>query len=219
MGRGRAGASGARIPLLAAALLCAAGAPAAAQVADAPPPGLEVDAAAAVLTPLGDLRPGADGAGGLQLSSSAGARGTGIWWLGSRLGVGASGTWAPVDVDRLATADPEGEPVPGGKVADATYLAGSLEAVLSLPPVGTGVQVEPYLVAGAGLRRLAVEGDPAAVPSSTDPLVALGGGFRTLLSDRWLLRLETRDHVTVYGPGGERIQHDLTVSIGLGVRP
>ena len=87
-------------------------------------------------------------------------------------------------------------------------------------PVGAGVQVEPFLVGGVGLRRLSTEGSIEGAPSATDPLVSFGGGFRTLLSDRWHLRLEARDHLSVYeGADGDRPQHDVAVSVGLGVRP
>ena len=214
-----------RVPMAALAaalaLLAAAAGPSAAEAqrAGSGPSGLEVDAGAAVLTPLADLTAGGDTGGGLQLSTSAGLRAGGVWWMGSRLAVGLGGSWVPVDVERLAAADPEGDPVPGGKVADAAVLLGSVEAVLVLPSLGADVQVEPFLVGGAGLRRLSVEGD--GPPSATDPMVAVGGGFRTLLSDRWHLRLEARDHVSAYDAagGGGRTQHDLSLSVGVGVRP
>lgn len=214
-----------RVPvtaLAAAIALLAAAArptPAVAQRAGSGPAGLEVDAGAALLAPLADLTAGGDTGGGLQLSNSAGLRAGGVWWVGSRLAVGVGGSWVPVDVQRLAGADPEGDPVPGVKVADADLLLGSVEAVLVLPAVGEDVQVEPFLVGGAGLRRLSVEGD--GPPSATDPMVAVGGGFRTSLSDRWHLRLEARDHLSAYDAGGGegRTQHDLSISVGVGVRP
>lgn len=207
---------------LAAAVLLWAAAPwgaAAGQVTDEPGSRLELGGAAILLSPLSNLAPGDEAGGGLQLSSSVGVRAAGIWWLGSRLGVGAGGSWVPVDVDRLAATDPEGTPIPGGRLAGADHLLGSLEVVVVLPSVGADVEVEPYLVGGAGLRRLSVEGTDV-VPSATDPMVTAGGGFRTLLSDAWLLRLEARDQVSRYEAGGNgRTQHDLTVSIGVGVRP
>lgn len=211
------------VPLAVLALLWTATSsePAAGQGTGAPvASGPEVDAAAVLLTPLADLTPGDDTGGGLQLSSSVGVRVAGIWWLGDRLGVAAGGSWVPVDVNRLASTDPGGDPVPGGRLAAADYLAGSVEAVLSLPPTGREVEVEPYLLAGVGLRRLSVEGEPDGAPSATDPMMAFGGGFRTVLSKAWLLRLEVRDQLSRYDGGvGGRVQHDLTVSVGVGVRP
>lgn len=217
-----------------ALLICtlASPAPAAAQGVDAPPTDggatgedgatgrLEATAGAVLLTPLADLTPGGELGGGLQLSSSVGVRGSGLWRLGPRLAVGVSGSWVPVDVERLDATTPEGDPVPGDKVADADFLTAGLEATLALSPMGAGVQVEPFLVGGVGLRRLSTEGSIEGAPSATDPLVSFGGGFRTLLSDRWHLRLEARDHLSVYeGADGDRTQHDLAVSVGLGVRP
>lgn len=218
--RGSTRASGAALVLAALLWAVAPTATAEGQPADGGRSALELDAAALVAAPLTDLTPGTETVGGLQISSSVGMQAAGILWLGPRLGVGASGTWIPVDVKRLAATGPEGEPIPGGRVAGADYLAGSLEAVVTLPSIGADVQVEPYLVGGAGLRRLEVDGDPAEAPSATDPMVTVGGGFRTLLSAGWLLRLEARDHLSLYdGTGDERAQHDLTVSVGLGVRP
>lgn len=215
--------AGHRVTALAAAALLAAlmpEGPAAGQAADGPRGGVELDGAVLLLTPLADLTPGDETGGGLQLSSSVGGRATGILWVTPGVGVGASGSWVPVDVDRLASTDPDGNPLPGGRLAGADHLTGSVEAVLSLPSVGVDVQVEPYVLGGVGLRRLAVEEGAEGAPSATDPMVAVGGGFRTFLSDGWLLRLEARDHVSAYDAGGAaRIQHDLTVSVGIGVRP
>ncbi len=209
---------GAALAVLALLWAAAPSGPAAGQPTGATGP--EVDAAAVLLAPLTDLAPGDETGGGLQLSSSVGIRVAGIWWLGPRLGVAAGGAWVPVDVDRLASTDPGGDPVPGGRLTGADYLTGSVEAVLSLPSLGREVEVEPYLLGGVGLRRLSVEGEPEGAPSATDPMVSFGGGFRTVLSEAWLLRLEARDQVARYdGGAGDRIQHDLTVSVGIGVRP
>lgn len=226
MGRGRDGvrgsvrSAGAALALTALLWALTPATAAEGQPTDAGPSGLELDGAALVIAPLTDLSPGTETVGGLQVSSSVGMQATGILWLGPRLGVGASGSWIPVDVERLDATGPDGEPIPGGRVAGADYLAGSLEAILSLPSVGTGVEVEPYLLGGAGVRRLGVDGEPPGAPSATDPMVTFGGGFRTLLSSGWLLRLEARDQLSLYdADGDDRAQHDLTVSVGLGVRP
>lgn len=226
MGRGGDGGSGSArgggAALVLAALLWAVAPTTAAvgQAADGGRSGVELDAAALVVAPLTDLAPGTETVGGLQISSSVGMQAAGLLWLGPRLAVGAAGTWIPVDVERLAGTGPEGEPIPGERVAGADYLAGSLEAILTLPSIGTDVRVEPYLVGGAGLRRLGVDGNPEEAPSATDPMVTLGGGFRTLLSAGWLLRLEARDHLSLYdGAEDGRAQHDLTVSVGIGLRP
>lgn len=212
----------ARGAFVAAAALLLAAAPsgdAAGQEGDPPRPLPELYVAAGVLTPLADLAPGGEDGGGLQLSSSAGLRVGGIWWLGPRFGVGASGSWVPVDVERLPSVGPDDEPVPGGQVADADLLTGTVEAVVALPSVGAEIDVRPYLVGGVGLRRLAVEGNPAEAPSATDLLASVGGGFRTDVSERWTLRIEARDQLSVYGSGdGDATQHDLALSVGLGVR-
>lgn len=240
MGAGRStegnGALPAAAALLAGLLAVGAAAPAAAQeprgaaawtdTAEADPParrGLELDLSAAVLAPLADLVQGTPTTGALQLSAGLGLRAGGVWWLGPRFGLGLGGLWVPADVDRQAsTGEDGGDGVdPGGRVGEADYLAGTAELVVAFPPVGREVRVEPYLVAGLGLRRLSVEADGEPGDGTTDPVAALGGGFRMMLSERLLLRLEARDQVAPADLGGteSRIQHDLTVSVGLGVRP
>lgn len=185
--------------------------------------GLELDLSAAVLTPLADLVEGTPTTGALQLSAGVGLRAGGLWRLGPRIGLGLGGLWVPADVDRQASAGDDGGDGadPGGKVGEADYLAGTAELVVAFPPVGREVRVEPYLVAGLGVRRLSVDADGEPVDGTTDPLAALGGGFRMMLTERLLLRLEARDQVASADTGGpeSRIQHDLTVSVGLGVRP
>mgnify|MGYP006278262083 CR=1 FL=1 len=184
--------------------------------------GLEVDLSAAVLTPLADLVPGTPTTGALQLSAGVGLRAGVLWGLGPRIALGLGGLWVPADLDRQAsTGDDAGDGVdPGGKVGEVDYLAGTADLVLTFPPVSREVRVEPYLVAGLGVRRLSVDAEGEAGDGSTDPVAALGGGFRMLLSERLLLRLEARDQVAPAELGEEtRVQHDLSVSVGLGVRP
>lgn len=184
--------------------------------------GLELDLSAAFLTPLSDLMQGTEATGALQLSTGVGLQTGGVWWLSRRLGVGLDGVWIPVDLDRQpSVADDGGQGVdPGGKVGEADYLAGTVELLVALPSVGTDVRVEPYLVAGAGLRHLSVEAGGDLPDEVTDPAGALGGGFRMLLSERLLMRLEARDRIAPADVGPEtRVQHDLAVSVGLGVRP
>lgn len=183
--------------------------------------GMELSLSAAVLAPLTDLAPASQTRGSLQLSTGAGLRADGIWWLGSGLGVALGGIWVPVDLDREAMADGgTDDPDPGGKVGEADYLAGTVELVVALPPVSEQVRTEPFLVAGAGLRRLSIDADDGLPGGITDPTATVGGGFRMLLSPRLLLRLEALDRIAPAEVGAEtRIQHDLSVSVGLGVRP
>lgn len=187
--------------------------------------GPEIDLEAVLVAPLSDLSPGAGTEGALQMSAGVGARAGGIWWLGSGIGVGAGGLWAPVDLDRQPSAA-EGEPDgvdPGGKVGDGDYLVGTVELFVALPTVGREVEVVPYLLGGAGVRHLSVDalaGTDPGLDEATGPTGTVGGGFRTILSDHLLLRLEARDQVSSVEAGQEsRVQHDLTVSVGLGVRP
>lgn len=182
--------------------------------------GLELDLSAALLTPLADLAPAAGTTGALQLSAGAGLRAGAIWWVGPRLGLGLGGVWTPADLDRQASVGDGGDADPGGKVGEADYLAGTADLVLALPAVSDRVRIEPFLVAGVGVRRLAVDAGEGLPDELTDPLAALGGGFRMLLSEGLLLRLEARDQIAPADLGPDsRIQHDLTVSVGLGVRP
>lgn len=245
MERERRERTGAGRPVLLAVLIAAAGAalapaPAGAQEAgsdaleprDGPPSGPvrsgpELDLSAVFLTPLSDLEGGTATRGALQLSTGAGLRGGALWWLGSRVAVGVGAVWTPADVDRQPVAgdDGSGGGDPGGEVGRADYAAGTAELVLAFPSVGRDVRVEPYVVAGAGVRRLSIEAsDDAAgdeLPDDlTDPLATVGGGFRMRLSEHLLVRLEARDQVASAEIGSEgRIQHDLTVSMGLGLRP
>lgn len=221
----------AALALAAALALPATAAAAAPPAAPAPAPGdtvaaghgrsgPELDLSVALLTPLTDLVAPAGTEGALQLSAGAGLRAGGIWWLAPRLGLGLGGVWAPADLDRQASVGGDGDAAPGGKVGEADYLAGTVELVLALPAVSERVGVEPFLVAGLGLRRLGLDAGEELPASVTDPLAALGGGFRMLLSERLLLRLEARDQIAPAELGPEsRVQHDLTVSVGLGVRP
>lgn len=184
--------------------------------------GPEIDVAAALLTPLSDLVQATETRGALQLSTGAGLRAGAIWWVGRRLGIGAGGVWTPVDLDRQASAaDGGGDGVdPGGKVGEADYLAGMAEVVLALGGVGRDAGVRPYLVAGAGVRRLSIDGGDELPDGITDPVASLGGGFRMDVSRGLLLRLEARDMMAPAEVGPEtRMQHDLTVSVGLGIRP
>ncbi len=183
--------------------------------------GLELDASAALVTPLSDLVEGTAAEGALQLSTGVGVRAGALWWIGDRLGVGLGGLWTPADVDRQPSAgDGNGGVDPGGKVAEGDYVAGTAEVVWALPRPGPDVRVEPYLAAGLGLRHLAFEGGEELPGGTTDPMASIGGGFRVLLSEGLLLRLEARDQIAPAEIGPEtRIQHDLDVSLGFGVRP
>lgn len=184
--------------------------------------GLEIDVAAALLTPLSDLVQATETRGALQLSTGAGLRAGAVWWIGRSVGIGAGGVWIPVDLDRQASAADGGddEVDPGGKVGEADYLAGMAEVVVALGGVGRDVGVQPYLVAGAGVRRLSIDGGDELPDGITDPVASVGGGFRMDVARGLLLRLEARDMVAPAEVGPEtRIQHDLTVSVGLGIRP
>lgn len=185
--------------------------------------GLEMNLSAVLLTPLTDLVGGTGTTGALQLSTGVGIRAGGVWWLGPRLGIGIGGVWAPVDVDRQASIVDDGGAGgadPGGEVGEADYLAGTADLVVALPAVSREVRIEPYLVAGLGLRHLSIDAGAELPDEITDPLASFGGGFRMLLSERLLMLIEARDQVAPADLGPEtRIQHDLTVSVGLGVRP
>lgn len=182
--------------------------------------GLELDASAALVTPLSDLVEGTAAEGALQLSTGVGVRAGALWWIGDRLGVGVGGLWTPADLDRQPSAGEGNGGDPGGKVAEGDYVTGTAEVVWALPRPGRDVRVEPYLAAGLGLRHLALEGGEGLPDGITDPMASLGGGFRVLLSEGVLLRLEVRDQVAPAGIGPEtRVQHDLDVSVGFGIRP
>lgn len=172
-----------------------------------------------VLAPLARLTE-SDVSFDTEVSSTAGLAGAFTWWLDRHLGVSARAAWAPAQLNLRGA--PLGAAVPDD-LGDADYLAGTLEATWRFLPGGAASMLEPFVSAGGGVRHLAL--DPVAAPearSATDPAATVAAGTGVRVWEDASLRLELRDLVSSYDAGetGEgRIQHDVTVSVGVTLRP
>lgn len=213
----------ARLPALGLLALLASAGTAAAQLPPEEPPvdfggGLEVSVFGGVLAPLGDLTSDPNSfATVVTAAPSAGAEA--VFWLGSGLGIGAQGIWAPADLQVQAT-DFEGA-VPT-ELGDATWLAGTANLMWRLQLSGAAEMVQPFFAVGAGIRRLDVS--PQAAPEvrdATDPVASFGGGVHVRVGSAWRVRVELRDYVSSFSAGttdDSRVQNDLSVSVGAAYR-
>jgi len=216
--------------IIAAGILLLLLAPAAARGQASPDPGdspstaassagprLQATAFAGVLAPLARLTSDPQ-TFETEVSSSAMVGAEVSWWPRGRLGIAAQAAWAPARLSLIPTDFTGALP---GDLGDADYLVGSLEARYRVPMPPEVRVVRPYLALGGGIRRLDV--DPIASPEvtdATDPLATAAAGAQVRLGARVDLRVELRDRVSVYGSptgGGDRVQNDLGVSIGLGI--
>lgn len=180
--------------------------------------GLEVSVFGGVLAPLGDLTSDPNSfATVVTAAPSAGAEA--VFWLGSGLGFGAQGIWAPADLEIQPT-DFEGA-VPT-ELGHATWLAATANLMWRLRLSGAAEMVQPFFALGAGLRRLDVSAQAAPeVEDSTDPLVSFGGGAHVRVGRQWRVRFELRDHVSSFSSGttdDSRIQNDVAISVGAAYR-
>lgn len=182
------------------------------------PTGPEVAVSGGVLAPL-SLLSSSDVSFSTEVSTSAAVSGGVAWWLGA-LGVEARGLWAPARLGLRPTGI--GGAVPDD-LGDAEYLAGTIDLVYRLRLAGPAGMVEPFVAAGAGVRRL--ELDPIARPevrSATDPVGTLAAGARVDLWRPVAIRFEVRDHVSRFDAtetGSSKLQNDVLVTVGLSVRP
>lgn len=180
--------------------------------------GPEVAVSGGVLAPL-SLLSSSDVSFSTEVSTSAAVSGGVAWWLGA-FGVEARGVWAPARLGLRPTGI--GGAIPDN-LGDAEYLAGTIDLVYRLRLAGPAGMVEPYVAAGAGVRRL--ELDPIARPevrSTTDPVGTLAAGARVDLWRPVAIRFEVRDHVSRFDAtetGSSKLQNDVLVTLGLTVRP
>lgn len=180
--------------------------------------GPEIAVSGGVLAPL-SLLSTSDVSFSTEVSSSAALGGSVTWWLGA-FGMAARGVWAPARLSLRATGI-------GGAVPDdlggAEYLAGTVDLVYRLRLAGPARIVEPFLAVGGGVRRLELE--PVASPearSATDPVGTLAAGARVDVWRPVAIRFEVRDHVSRFDAtetGASRLQNDVTVTVGLSIRP
>lgn len=217
---------------IAAAALLAAGAPgpAAAQDADsvsapssraAAPARVLVEAGPGLLAPLADLAPGDPGDAGTDprpapsLSVAGSVSASAVYLFAPNLGVGLHGTWSRPDVDLERVVG--GAPSDGTRrLGDAHFLAGTGELVYRPLAAPGGPSIDPFLAAGAGVRRLSFS-DPS-LEDSTDPVATVAAGARTALGGRFHWLLEVRGFFASTDPTGRgsRFQNDVLVTVGIG---
>lgn len=211
-------------PRSAAAGLCAVALLAVLPAGDAaaqtgePPTGPEFALSASVLAPLAELT--STPLFATEVSTAVGASATVAWWFGRHVGVTAQGVWAPGELN-VRQSEFTG-PVPTG-LGDVRYLAGTAAFTYRLAASGALAVVEPYFGLGGGVRRLSFE--PQASPDAedaTDPVGTVLAGAITRVGPSLSLRLEIRDLVSYYESpldGEARLQNDVLVSVGVGLRP
>ncbi len=141
-----------------------------------------------------------------------------IYWTSRHFGVGATGWYAPAQLQ--ARDLPQG--IPEITLGDVQYAVGTLQAIYRFVGSGSQSPLEPYLAAGAGVRHLAVsEADPE-LATSTDPAGTVAGGVRLQgVVSKMMIRLELRDNFSMYESpttGESRLQNDVVLTFGIGVR-
>ena len=153
-----------------------------------------------------------------ELAASGLFAADGVYWVRGRLGVAARLAYAPATV----------AVVPGGiagavppDLGPADYWTFTAEGRVRFPSPAEGIELVPYLSAGAGVRLLEVKALAGPeVEDSTDPMAAVAAGVTMPLVAPADLRIELRDHVTFYEtPAGEsRTQNELAVLVGASVQ-
>lgn len=206
--------------LFAAFLLAAGTSPTSGQViSETGGRGLELLGAIGLLTPTASLMEDPESFGvTINVGVAYGLDGT--LWTSDHFGVGLTGWYSPAKLQVQST-DFEGA-VPDD-LGSANYLSATIQGVYRFRGEGSRSPVEPYLAAGGGIRSLWVDeiGAPQIV-DSTDPAGTIAGGFRVdgILADV-MIRLEIRDNISFYtSPKTDesKMQHDLLLSFGVGVR-
>ncbi len=168
-----------------------------------------------ILAPLANLTEDAESFG-TKVSLSIAFGGEVAYFLPSGLGFGVQGLFAPAELAVEATDFPGAIPPDLGNV-DWFVLSGNVMYRLDLKgPAGV---VEPFGVAGAGIRRLGLE--PIAsdqATTSTDFAGNFGAGAFVLISKSIAFRVEARDYISSFtseGTGRSKVQHDLVVLTGI----
>jgi hypothetical protein len=155
-----------------------------------------------------------------QVSSAPMVGGTVGYWLPNGVGVGAQLLYAPANLNIIPTSF-QG-PIPTD-LGDARYLAATVELRYRIPLRGPAGVLAPYVALGGGVRHLNF--DPIAnldVTDTTDPVGTIAGGAEARLYGPVAMRLELRDYVSRFdatASGVSRVQHDVAITIGLGVLP
>lgn len=178
-------------------------------------PTVEVAAFGGILAPLARLTTDPESFE-TEVSASGLVGGDVTWWVAGRLGLSGRVAWAPAELTLIPTDFTGALP---DELGDADYLSGTAEVRYRLPVPAEAELLRPYLALGGGVRRLSV--DPIAEPEvtdATDPVATAAAGSHVRLGSALDLRFELRDRVSRYRSpttGEERIQNDLSVTVGL----
>jgi len=142
------------------------------------------------------------------------------YWTSKKFGLGVVGLYSPGELQMLPSGFQGAVP---NDLGDADYIAGVVNAIYRFRGTGSGSGAEPYIAAGAGIRRLSVDAIARPqVESSTDPVGTLAGGIRIEdVGFGLLMKVEIRDFITSYESpttGASKFQHDFAIRLGFGTR-
>jgi hypothetical protein len=168
-----------------------------------------------ILAPLTNLTEDAESFG-TKVSLSIAVGGEVSYFLPSGLGFGVQGLFAPAKLGVEASDFPGAVPPALGN-AKWFVLSGNLMYRLDLKgPAGV---VEPFVVAGAGIRRLGLEAIASdQATTATDFAGNFGAGAFVLVSKSIAFRLEARDYISSFtsdAAGTSKVQHDVVVLTGV----
>lgn len=181
------------------------------------------DLSIGLLTPLGNLTPDEEATEAteitpaLQLSTGVVLAGGATLFLGPKVGLAFHASWAGADVDQKAL--PDGGTDDDRPLGDADHLTATVGVVYRLLAAPLGA-LDPYVSAGAGIRRVSFSFDDPRLEDATDPMLTAAAGVRAFLMGRFHWTLDVRNGISMFeaADGGSRIQNDLMVTVGLGAR-
>lgn len=140
------------------------------------------------------------------------------YWFGGNWGIQVMGGYAKPDLT-VSTVDPDTNLPFSADVGTVDYVHG--EATLLYRPrlTGAAVVLLPYFGVGAGMRRLSLP-DESEFENSDDVTVILTAGSHIKLGSRTFLRLDVRDLISSFDPGGldeSKLQNEIILNVGLGI--
>lgn len=179
--------------------------------------GPELFGLAGVIQPLNNLTDNT-GAYGIVIPPDVMMGGEATYWASSAVGIGVMGLYSPATLEGVG-----GGPGRGlGTLGEMEYLAGTVNLTFRLRSSGSAGVLEPYFTVGGGLRQLKFYGAEVPKLSATDPMATAAVGVRVhLVSSLWF-RGELRDMASYYisaATDASKLQNDIGISIGFGVRP
>ncbi len=168
-----------------------------------------------ILAPLANLTEDAESFG-TKVSLSVTFGGEVAYFLPSGLGFGVQGLFAPADLAVEATDFPGAIPA---EIGDANWFVLSGNLMYRLDLKGPAGVVEPFVVVGAGIRRLGLEAIASdQATTSTDFAGNFGAGAFVFVSKSIAFRVEARDYISSFTSevsGTSRVQHDVVILTGI----